>query len=167
MHFIRTATMAFGVLGSLLTGTIFAGTVDPVEMANKVGFTGCDSLISSSFEHAIKSGDKRISISYFPETAKNTVDLQATFGKPNDTVYQTIHFEKSGGSCFSYQRSMISEEGSCSGVIARNMDKFKYVAESGGAIWTENAGGVDKLHIQAGNMCIIVFQISKKERASR
>lgn len=167
MRIIRIVTMVTGVLGLLFSAVTYAGSADPVEMANKVGFTGCDSLIADSFEHALKSGDRRISIAYFPETAKNTVDLQATFGKPNDTVYQTIHFEKSGGVCYAFMRSMFSEDGSCAGVISKNADRFKYIAESGGAIWTENAGGVDKIHFQAGNSCVIVFQRSNKARALR
>lgn len=167
MHYLRAATMTFWILGSLLNGNALAGTADPVEMANEAGFTGCDSLISSSFENAIKAANKRISISYFPETARNTIDLQATFGESGDTVYKTINFVKSGRTCFAHVRAVMSEEGSCSGVMARNMDRFKYVAENGGAIWTENARGVDKLHIQAGNRCIIVYQVSQKEPASR
>jgi hypothetical protein len=107
MKLLRAITTA--IFAACFGGTALAGAADPVEMANKVGFVGCDSLIAKTFEHALRSSERRFSVDYFDETVKNSVDLYVTFGKTGDTVWQTAHFEKNGGYCYSVVQSMISE----------------------------------------------------------
>jgi hypothetical protein len=164
MKLFRIATA--GIFAACLCGTAFAGDANPIEMANKVGFLGCDSLIAETFEHALKSSERRFSVDYFDETAKNSVDLIVTFGKTGDTVWQTAHFEKSGGYCFSTVRSMISEEGNCAGLLNKDQN-FKYKDDSAGALWSENKGGVTKLFIQSGNACNQIFIKGNKQKIAR
>lgn len=147
-------------------GTAYAGEANPVAMANQVGFLGCDSLIAETFEVALKSSERRFSVDYNDETVKNSVDLYVTFGSTGDTVWQTAHFEKNGGYCYSSVRSMISEVGNCAGLL--NKDQyFKYTDDSGGALWSKNKGGVVKLYIQSGNACNMIFVQGNKQRAGR
>lgn len=164
MKLFRIATT--GIFAACLCGTAFAGEANPIEMAHKVGFVGCDSLITNTFEHALKSSEKRFSVYYFDETAKNSVDILVTFGKTGDTVWQTAHFEKNGGYCYSVVRSMATEEGNCAGLL--NKDQyFKYEDDSAGALWSKNKGGVTKLFIQSGNSCNQIFVKSDKQKIAK
>lgn len=163
MDLLRMATT--GVVAACLCGTSIASEANPIDMAREVGFVGCDALIANAFEHAMKSGERRFSVSYFKETTRNSVDLYATFGKTGDTVWQTAHFEKNAGVCYSIERIMISEEGNCAGFL--NKDQyFKYVDDSAGALWSKNKGGVTKLFMQAGNTCNQIFLESHKQKAT-
>lgn len=164
MKLLRIATT--GIFAACLYGTAFAGEANPIEMARETGFVGCDALIAKTFEQALKSSERRFSVSYFDETAKNSVDLLVTFGKTNDTVWQTAHFDKSGGYCYSVVRSMIAQEGNCAGMLNKDQD-FKYKDDSAGALWSENKGGVIKLLIQSGNTCNQIFVRSNKQKIAK
>lgn len=164
MKLVKMATIA--VFAACACGTAHAGEANPIKMANQVGFIGCDSLIAETFEHALKSSERRFSVDYFDETAKNSVDIYVTFGSTGDTVWQTAHFEKNGGYCYSVMRAMISEAGNCAGLL--NKDQyFKYTDDSAGALWSKNKGGVNKLFIQSGNICNQIFAQSNKQKAAR
>ncbi|TXT23667.1 MAG: hypothetical protein FD134_1984 [Gallionellaceae bacterium] len=164
MKLLRIATT--GIFAASLYGTAFAGDANPIEMARQVGFVGCDSLIGSTFEQALKSSDRRFSVNYFDETAKTSIDLLVTFGKTGDTVWQTAHFEKNGGYCYSVVQSMIAEEGNCAGLL--NKDQyFKYEDDSAGALWSKNKGGVTKLFIQSSNSCNQIFVQSDKQKIAK
>lgn len=163
---MRVKMTAAAVFVTCFCGNVIAGDANPVEMARQVGFLGCDSLIAETFEQALKSSERRFSVNYFDETAKNSVDLYVTFGSPGDTVWQTAHFEKSGGNCYSVVRTMISEVGNCAGLLNKD-EYFKYKTDSAGALWSENKGGVTKLFIQSGNACGQIFIKANKMKASR
>lgn len=157
-------TVIAGVSAFCLGGLAMAGEADPVAMAHGVGFKGCDSLITDAFEFALKASERRFTINYFKETAKDSIDLAVTYGSPGDSVWKTAHFEKRNETCYSATRTMISNVGNCAGLLSK--DKyFKYVDDAGGTIWAKNAGGVTKLFTQSGNVCIQIFQQSNKDRA--
>jgi len=164
MHLLKIT--AAGAFVACLCGASIAGEANPIEMAHGVGFVGCDSLIAREFEHAMTAPQRRFQINYFNETARNSVDLLVTFGRTGDTVWQTVHFEKIGGYCYSAVRTMISEEGNCAGHLSKDQ-YFKYMYDSAGALWTENEGGVDKLFIQSGDTCNMIFARTNKEQADR
>lgn len=158
--------IAHTVLATAFMGSVNASEANPVEMAHKVGFLGCDSLISQQFEYALKSSERRFSVQYFDETVKSSVDIYVTFGSSGDTIFQTVHFEKSSGMCYSTGRSMISELGNCAGILNKD-EYFKYKDESAGALWSENKGGIGKLFIQSGNACNQIFIQSKIVKATK
>lgn len=151
-------------LAACLCGASIADEANPVDMARKAGFLGCDSLIVDTFELAMKASERRFSVNYFDETAKNSVDLYVTFGKTGDTVWQTVHFEKSGGYCYATKRSMIAAEGNCAGLLSKDQ-YFKYLDDSAGALWSQNKGGVNKIFIQSGSTCNQFFIASVKQKA--
>jgi hypothetical protein len=155
-----------GLFLACVSSLAMAGAANPIQMANEVGFVGCDSAISDAFDHAMKSGERKFSINYFPETQRESIDFHVTFGKPNDTIFQTIHFEKRGGYCYATKRSMISDLGNCSGLLGKD-EYFKYDDDAGGALWAKNKGGVTKLFIQSGNSCNLIFLADTKSKASR
>jgi hypothetical protein len=163
MDLLRAA--AAGLVATCFYGTSVAGEADPIDMARQVGFVGCESLITDTFKQAIKSDTKRFSINYFKEMTRNSIDLSVTFGKTGDTVWQTAHFEKNGGYCYSVVRSLISEVGNCAGLLNKD-EYFKFVDESAGALWSENKGGIDKIFIQSGNACNMIFLNSSKVKAN-
>lgn len=157
---------AITVFAACICGTVHAGDANPIEMINKVGLVGCDSLIAETFEYALKSSDRLFSVNAFDERANNSVYMDVTFGGTGDTVWQTAHFEKIGGYCYSHSRTMIYEVGNCAGLL--NKDKFfKYTDDSGGALWAKNKGGVQKVYIQAGNTCNQIYVQSNKQKATR
>ncbi len=157
-------TVIAGVSAFCFCGLAMAGEANMVAMAHGVGFKGCDTLITDAFEYALKASDRRVTIDYFEETAKDSIGLTATYGSPGDSVWTTTHFVKRNGVCYSSIRTVLSEVGNCAGVLSK--DKyFKYVADAGGTIWAKNAGGVTKLLTQSGNVCIQIYQRSKKDRA--
>lgn len=164
MHLLKITTI--GIFAACFCGVSIAGNANPIDMARQVGFVGCDALIAETFEHALKSQERRFSINYFDETASNSIDLYVTFGKTGDTVWQTAHFEKNGGYCYAVARGTISEEGNCAGLLNKDQH-FKYVADSAGALWSKNKGGVQKLFIQSGNTCNQIFITSDKQKATR
>ena len=144
-----TFTACFG-------GTSIAIAANPVEMAHKYGFTGCDSLIEKSFDLAIKSQNSLFSIYYSDETASDSIGMVATWGSPGDTVFQTINFEKRGDSCYSWERSLISGQWSCAGSLSKD-EYFKYTDDAAGALWSKNKGGVGKILIQSGDTCNEIY----------
>ena len=151
-----TFTACFG-------GTSIAIAANPVEMAHKFGFSGCDSLIERSFDLAIKSQNSLFSIYYVDETSSDSIDIVATFGSPGDTVFQTIHFEKRGDSCYSVQRSLISGQWNCAGSLSKD-ENFKYTNDAAGALWSKNKGGVGKILIQSGDTCNEIYITSDIEK---
>jgi hypothetical protein len=157
---------AIAAFSACVCVTAHAGEANPVSMANQAGFFGCDSLIAETFMQALKSSERRFSVDYFNETATNNVDLTVTFGSTGDTVLQSVHFQKSGGYCYSVGRSMISEVGNCAGLLNKDPN-FKYTTDTAGALWSKNRGNVDKIFIQSGNACTQVFIQSDKQKASR
>lgn len=157
---------AITVFAACICGTVRAGDANPIEMINEFGLIGCDSLIAETFEFALKSSDRLFSINAFDERANNSVYMDVTFGSPGYTIWQTAHFEKIGGYCYSTWRSMINEVGNCAGLL--NKDKhFKYTNDSAGALWAKNKGGVQKIFIQAGDICNQIFVQSSKQKATR
>jgi hypothetical protein len=147
-------------------GTALAEEANPVEMAQRAGFVGCDELILGTFDGAMKSSERRFSIDYFEETVKNNIDIVVTFGSTGDTVFKLAHFTKSGGYCYSSVRTLLSETANCGALLSK--DKyFKYSNDSAGALWSKNQGGVDKLFIQSGNACNQIYIRSEKAVATR
>lgn len=143
------------------------GNVNPANMANQVGFFGCNSLISRTFRLALNSPtDKKFTIDYFDETAKSSVGIYTTWGSTGDTIWQSAHFEKHGGYCYSQERSMISTVANCAGLLSGD-SAFKYTTESAGALWSKNKGGVNKIFIQSGNACVQIFINSRKQKVVR
>jgi hypothetical protein len=154
-----------GVFAACVYGTAHAGEANPIKMANAVGFIGCDSLIAETFKHAIKSSEARFSVDYFDGTAKNSVDVYVTFGSIGDTIWQTAHFEKNGGYCYSVERSMVSEVGNCADLLSKDQ-YFKYTEDSAGALWSKNKGGIKKIFIQSGNSCNQIYVESNKQKVN-
>lgn len=164
MKLLKLATTT--ILATFISGTAIAEDANPAEMATTVGFVGCDTLILNTFEYAMKSLDRRLTIDYFRETANTNVDFTVTFGTTGDTVTQNVHFSKNGGYCYSTVRTIISEVGNCAAFLSKD-EFFKYTNDSAGALWSKNNGGVGKLFIQSGNSCSQIYMSSSKAKATR
>lgn len=146
----------------MLSGAAHAGDADPVSMAHDVGFVECDKLIRSEFENAYKSANRRVSLNYFPETSAREITLTTSFGTVGDTVYNTIHFSKSGGACYSTSRSVIYLPGNCTKILLTEDQNFKLEDTAGDAIWTKNAGGILMVMQQVGPLCAKIFHKGTK-----
>jgi len=155
-----------GLLATCFCGASLAAEADPVQMARSVGFVGCDSLIAETFDIALKSSDRRLSINYFNETAGHSIDLLATFGSVGDAVVQNAHFEQSGGFCYVTNRALVAEVGNCAGLLSKDA-QFKYKNDSAGALWAENKGGVTKLLVQSGGTCNQIYAMDGKRKLAR
>lgn len=148
----------------LTSFSIYAGLQeDPVTMANNVGFSSCNALIKEVFSNSTSAQERRTNIRYFPETVKDSVDIDMTYGSIGDTVIESVHFSKSGGYCYANATAIITQQGNCAGLLSQD-NYFKYVADSAGVLWAKNKGGVLKMYTQTGNYCTQIFTLVSKEK---
>ncbi|GBG14251.1 uncharacterized protein NMK_1816 [Novimethylophilus kurashikiensis] len=144
-------TMAFA-----FTAHAYAGDANPVDMAHQVGFTGCDNLITDTFEFALKANNRRVGTKFFDESKKTNLTIIASFGDPGDIVTTTASFHKSAGKCIVQREDILAEKGVCSDMLMR--DKyFKFKDEIGGVVIAENAGGVEKRLMQVEDVCLQAY----------
>ena len=145
----------------LSTGLVSADEADPVKMAREAGFTGCDAFIGKTFEHALKSRDRRIHTWNFNETKAEAITVTATFGLPGDSVYQMVHFSKKKGVCYSVMSALIQQEGNCTEILIKEDKNFSLFATQGDVLWARSEGGVTKLLRQAGSYCLQTYRVNK------
>lgn len=134
---------------------------DPVEMANKAGFKGCDNAISEEMSHYINADNGRINIEYDDENFKGrSISFLTTHGNNGDTVLQKNTFIKSGASCQVYLFGQITTQKSCMQFKEEN-PVWKYVSSQADNIWTKNSGGVIAI-LKSGPIggCIVSYNRS-------
>jgi len=137
--------------------------LDAVKMANDVGFIKCNALIKDTFDNSISAKESRTNVRYFPEKSKDSIDIDITYGSVGDTIIQSVHFSQSGGYCYATSTSILTQEGSCAGLL--NQDShFKYVADSAGVLWAKNKGGILKMYTQTGSNCTQIFLMDSKTK---
>ncbi|HHG1200170.1 hypothetical protein [Klebsiella quasipneumoniae] len=149
----------------LSTQAFAAGTADPVTMANKAGFTNCNSLIRDIFRFSKDAQEMRTNTRYNSENVKETIDIDMAFGKPGDTIVQSTHFERRGGMCYAYSTISFNQQGSCVGIMSK--DENKYVGESAGTIWAKNKLGAMRVMTQTGDVCSSIFFASNQMKQDR
>ncbi|HGV3482802.1 TPA: hypothetical protein ACNGY6_005791, partial [Klebsiella variicola subsp. variicola] len=138
---------------------------DPVTMANKAGFTNCNSLIRDMFRFSKDAQEMRTNTRYNSENVKETIDIDMAFGKPGDTIVQSTHFERRGGMCYAYSTISFNQQGSCVGIMSK--DENKYVDESAGTIWAKNKLGAMRVMTQTGDVCSSIFFASNQMKQDR
>lgn len=154
------------IISSIILASFFANAgmnEDAVKMANNVGFTECNAFIKATFNNAISAPQSRINVRYSPETSKNNIDMDISYGSIGDAVIQSVHFSKSGGYCYASSTSIITQEGNCAGLLSQDR-YFKYVADSAGILWSKNKGGVLKMYTQTGSYCTQIFIMDNKAK---
>lgn len=154
------------VIAVCLWSTANATDANPVAMVNEVGFLGCDAIVAETFEYAMRAQERRFSVDYFDENARSSVNITGTYGSTGDTIWQTAHFERRGEYCYSVVRALIFDVGNCAGLLSKDQN-FKYTADSAGALWSKNKGGVNKIFIQSGNSCSQIFVNSNKKKITK
>lgn len=130
-----------------------------MNMVNKIGLKGCNSAIEKNFASYIKAGNGRVTVDYFKKTGP-TFSIMATWGDAGDTMLQRTIFVKEGGSCNTYQTSILTTAESCMS-YKETYAAWKYVATSGDYVWTKNSGNVDALMktLPKGG-CSVTFNVS-------
>ena len=145
--------------------TAEAGQNGVVQLANSVGFTGCDAFIEEETASSVSSSF-RANVNYFKETSNDSILISVTYGKTNDTVNIDYFFSKKNGTCYAQVSSVVTEQGNC-GALLQEDEFFKYTNQGGGALWAVNKGGVIKVSSQSGDMCIHKYLRSNKGVASK
>ncbi len=132
-----------------------------IDLAPKVGFTGCDSAIKEEFKEYLTDATGRVSSNYFEKNRK-IFSLTATWGEVGDSIFQKTIFEKNDQICYAYRITVITLKESCMSFKEAN-PVWKYVDSSGDYVWTKNAGGVDAImQSPPYGGCNIFYNISKK-----
>lgn len=151
-HGLKTICRSI-ILSTLIISTqsFAAGDPGPAEMANKAGFTKCNSLIRKTFQYHNENQAYRINTRYNKETAAHSIDIDMAYGEIGDTIVQSAHFERKDGVCYSYSSASFNQTGSC--VELMHKDGAKYIASTAGAIWAENKLGATRIMTQTGNIC--------------
>lgn len=156
------------VLFSLLilsTQTVAAASSGPVDMAEKTGFTNCNSLIRDVFRFHNDAQEYRTNVRYSDETIAHSIDIDMVFGNDGEPIVQSTHFERRDGFCYAYTSVSYSEKARCVDIMHR--DEFKYIASSGGAIWAKNKLGATGIMTQTGDVCTSKIFGDKKMKQDR
>lgn len=132
-----------------------------VKNAHDQGFKTCDAAIRQAFDLA-SGTDVRVLTSPIPGVnSANSLKMNVVYGKIGDTVQQDAVFRNLGSSCSYSLTITISSQSSCVAVLSK-MNKFKYVAETNGVIYTRNSGGVNLLLTPIGQQSCIQTYITDR-----
>lgn len=144
--------------------TLAAGITPQTEFilknAHDRGFFGCDKAISKVFENA-GGQDVRVVTDWFNEFNNDSLRMMVAYGGKGDTVLIDADFRKKGSACFATATTILTFEKSCTAYLSE-MNMFKYQAETGDIVWTENPGKVNMILKPVGSSCLVVYENSIK-----
>ena len=122
--------------------------------AHDRGFTQCDAALRDAFSFV---GGEDIRVITENGLAADSMKVVAVYGKAGDTLYTEAEFRRSGAKCrFTLTNTIVSTK-SCAAEAAE-LPAFKYEAETAGAVFTKNSGGVRRILLPVGQQaCASIF----------
>lgn len=157
--------LALGLAAFLFSSSLaHAKESEILTLVKKKGFTGCDSLVESTLSKVVDGS--RFNVDWFEETSHNTIGVTATYGTTNDTVLVDVIFSKAQGYCYARIHTAIAEQGNC-GALLQNNQYFAYKGDGGGALWSQNKGGVNNISFQNESTCVQTYIKSDKVKATK